>query len=242
MVEIGALFQEETKYYRDKLPSGRLDWSTRPAPYKRYPGRPVRSLPYPDTDGGLPLWKAMATRRSIRDFSLVPLELAQLSQLLWAAQGITAEHFGYRFRTAPSAGALYPVETYVVVNRVRDIPPGVYHYAVEQHALEELKTGDFGQEIARAALDQKIACDASVVFVWTALFKRCTWKYRQRGYRYVYLDAGHIAQNVALAAVGLGLGSCQIGAIYDQEVNDLLGVDGTTESAIYLTVIGRPVR
>jgi SagB-type dehydrogenase family enzyme len=143
-------------------------------------------------------------------------------------------------RAAPSAGALYPIETYVVVGAVRGIEPGVYHYGPERHELDVIKVGDFGPEVARAALDQRMAARASVVFAWTAVFERSKWKYKQRAYRYVYLDAGHIAQNVALAAVALGLGSCQIAALYDDEANGLLEVDGSDESTLYMTAVGRP--
>lgn len=237
---IGDLFQEETKYERNRLPGGYLEWSKKPEPYKHYPDRPRATLPQPQKDGGAPLWEILSRRRSVRDFQTRSLKDREVSQLLWAAQGITAEAFGHRFRTVPSAGALYPVETYLVVNDVDAMPQGVYHYNALEHCLEELRKGDFRVTIARAALDQKIAYDAGVVFAWTAVFERCKWKYRQRAYRYLYLDAGHIAQTVALAAVSLGLGSCQIAALYDEEVNDLLGVDGIEESAIYLTVIGHP--
>jgi len=147
---------------------------------------------------------------------------------------------GIGFRTAPSAGALYPVETYLTVHAVEGIEPGVYHYAPEPHELELLRASDYRREVAQGALDQLVAARASVVFVWTAVFPRSKWKYRQRAYRYVYLDAGHIAQNVALAAVALGLGSCQVAALYDGECNALLGVDGVEESTIYMTVVGRP--
>jgi SagB-type dehydrogenase family enzyme len=140
----------------------------------------------------------------------------------------------------PSAGALYPVETYLVVNDVEGIPQGVYHYNVLEHCLEQLKEGDYRVTIARAALDQKIAYDANLVFAWTAVLERCKWKYKQRAFRYIYLDAGHISQTVAMAAVASGLGSCQIAALYDEEVNDLLGIDGIGETAIYLTVVGNP--
>jgi len=237
---IGDQFQQETWYRRDQLPGGTLQWSGKPEVYKRYPGSARVSLPAPPTRGGAPIREVMRARRSVRDFRADPLTSQQVSELLWAAQGVTAEQFGYLFRTAPSAGALYPVETYLIVNRADEVEPGIYHYAVPDHALELIKAGDFRVAIARAALDQKIAYDAAAVFVWTAIFQRCKWKYRQRAYRYVYLDAGHIAQNVALAAVGLGLGSCQIAALYDQEINDLVEVDGIEESAIYLTVVGRP--
>ncbi len=238
---IGDRFQEETKYERDRLPGGHLEWSKKPETYKEYPKKPRVALPPPRTEGGAPLWTILSKRRSVRDFDpRRPVADHQLSQMLWAAQGITARQFGYQFRTVPSAGALYPVETYVVVNSVEGIPQGVYHYNVQGRCLEQLRRGDYRVTIARAALDQEIGCEANLVFAWTAVFERCKWKYRQRAYRYLYLDAGHIAQTVALAAVALGLGSCQIAALYDEEVNDLLGVDGIEESAIYLTVVGNP--
>ncbi len=198
------------------------------------------ALSEPTAEGGAPLWEALRRRRSRRRFRDVPLKESELSQLLWATQGITREASGVDFRTAPSAGALYPVETYLVVHEVEGVDAGVYHYDVEHHRLEQLKLGDFRAEVAGAALDQRIAARANVVFVWTAVFQRSKWKYGERAYRYVYLDAGHIAQNLALAAVALDLGSCQIGALYDAEANDLVGVDGIEESTVYMTVVGRP--
>jgi SagB-type dehydrogenase family enzyme len=185
------------------------------------------------------LWEVLRQRRSVRRFLDEPLREGELSLLLWAAQGVTQSGRGLSLRTAPSAGALYPVETYLVIHAVEGIDSGVYHYAVEEHALEQLKTGDFRMQTARAALDQEIAYRANVVFIWTALFERSKWKYRQRAYRYVYLDAGHIAQNVALGAVALELGSCQVAALYDEEANALLGVDGIEESPVYMTVVGK---
>lgn len=237
---IGDLFQEETKYERDRLPGGYLEWSKKPETYKQYPDRPQVALPRPSTEGGAPLWDILSKRRSERDFQQRSVAADQVSQLLWAAQGVTAERFGHKFRTVPSAGALYPVENYLIINDVEGIPQGVYHYNVSQHCLEQLKEGDYRVTIARAALDQKIAYEANLVFAWTAVVERSKWKYKQRAFRYIYLDAGHIAQAVAMAAVALGLGSCQIAALYDEEVNDLLGVDGIEETAIYLTVVGHP--
>ena len=237
---IGDTFQQETKYQRGHLLGGRLDWASKPATYKRYPSAPKIPLNPAQTDGGAPVWDVFRKRRSVRRFQDGPLQEAELSQLLWAAQGITLVSRGFGYRTAPSAGALYPVETYLVIHAVEGIEPGVYHYGVEKHELDQLKTGDFRVAVARAALDQEIAYWANVVFIWTAVFGRSKWKYKQRAYRYVYLDAGHIAQNVALGVVALGLGSCQIAALYDDEVNALLGVDGVEESAIYMTVVGKP--
>lgn len=237
---IGDAFQQETKYRRGRLPGGGLDWASKPETCKSYSKVPKIALSAPQTADGASIWDVLQQRRSLRRYQDAPLQETELSQLLWASQGITLARGGHGFRTAPSAGALYPVETYLVVNSVETIKPGVYHYAVPDHALEQLKAGHYGAEIARAALDQEMAQRANVVFVWTGVFGRSKWKYKQRAYRYVYLDAGHIAQNLALAAQALGLGSCQIAALYDEEANDLLGVDGEEESTIYMTSVGRP--
>ncbi|HDQ72803.1 MAG TPA: SagB/ThcOx family dehydrogenase [Chloroflexi bacterium] len=237
---IGDTFQRQTKYRRGHLPGGRLDWASKPAPYKHYPSAPTIPLPPPADSGGDAIWDVLKHRRSVRSFQDEPIQARDLSQLLWAAQGITRSTHQVGFRTAPSAGALYPVETYLVVHAVSDVPAGIYHYAIAEHELEQLSAGDYRAQIAQAALDQEIARRANVVFVWTAIFERAKWKYKQRAYRYIYLDAGHIAQNVALGAVALGLGSCQIAALYDDEANALLNVDGVEESVIYMTVVGKP--
>ena len=237
---IGDNFQQETRYRRGHLRGGRLDWASKPAVHKRYPSAPKIPLSCPETTGGAPIWDVLRERRSVRRFQEEWMSRAELSQLLWAAQGVTQARQGFGLRTAPSAGALFPVETYAVIHTVEDIEPGVYHYAVETHELEQLQTGEFRTAVARAALDQEMAYWANVVFIWTAVFERSKWKYRQRAYRYIYLDAGHIVQNVALAAVALGLGSCQIAALYDDEANAILNVDGVEESTIYMTVVGRP--
>lgn len=236
---IGDRFQGETKYIRGKLAGGSLEWRKKPGPYKSYPDAPKIRLEPPIKDGGKPLWEAIEMRRSIRHFKNIPLSNSELSQLLWAAQGITKKYMDYELRAVPSAGALYPVETYLFLQMVEGIEPGIYHYSVRPHELELLRRGDFRFQVAEAALDQEFLAEAAVVFAWTAVFARSKWKYRERAYRYIYLDAGHIAQNVALAAVALGLGSCQIAALYDEEVNDLLRVGGEEESIIYMTAVGR---
>jgi SagB-type dehydrogenase family enzyme len=237
---IGERFQGETKYIRDKLPAGYLDWRKKPGPYKAYPDAPKVKLPAPERSGGMPIWEAVGKRRSVRDFRSSPVSAADLSQLLWASQGVTKVVGEYALRSAPSAGALYPVETYLSVLMVEGMKPGIYHYSVREHEFDLLRPGDFRDAVAEAALDQSFLAEAAVVFAWTAVFARSKWKYKERAYRYVYLDAGHIAQNVALAAVALGLGSCQIAALYDDEVNAILGVDGKEESIVYMTALGRP--
>jgi SagB-type dehydrogenase family enzyme len=249
----GQEFQKGTQYGRDTLSDRDLDWAAQPATYKLFTHAPLVPLPKPEPRDGPGLWTLISRRRSVRAFSPEPLTLSALGRLLWAATGITAGSNGDYYRAAPSAGALYPVETYVVAHRVAGLASGLYHYrlvgaddrgradATRGHALETLTKRDLRQEIAAAALDQPLAAEAAAVFVWTAVFSRSRWKYGERAYRYAYLDAGHIAAHVSLAAVGLGLGACQIAAFFDDEVNSLLGVDGDEEGAIYLTVVGHPV-
>ncbi len=234
---VGERFQEETKYHPDRMVGGRVDWTAQPEPYKEYPDARLIELPRPSTPAAS-LDETLRNRRSIRGYSDRPITLDQLSYLLWASDGVRGTEQGYEFRTAPSAGALYPVETYLVVNRVEGAPQGIYHYGIRQHALEELQQGDFGHAAARAALGQAMCAQCAVVFVWTAIFQRSRWKYAQRAYRYVYLDAGHIAENLALAATALGLGTCQVGALFDDQVNELIGADGTGESVLYMSAVG----
>jgi SagB-type dehydrogenase family enzyme len=237
---IGDLFQKETKYFRGKSSGRPLLWHKKPKTYKHYPEAPKIQLETPLRDGGEPLWTTIAKRRSVRNFKDSSLTKQELTRLLWATQGITKKDMGFEFRACPSAGALYPVETYLVLNDVERIEAGIYHYNIPDHSIELLQKGDFRQQIAQAALDQDMAYAANAVFVWTALFGRAKWKYEQRAYRYVYLDAGHIAQNLALAAVALSLGTCQIAALYDEEVNALLDIDGEEESVLYMSVVGHP--
>jgi len=200
----------------------------------------VTPLPEPMISGGNGVWDTIAARRSVREYGHSPLALRELSQLLWAMQGITAVRYGHGFRAAPSAGALYPVDTYAVVHKVEDLGPGVYRYMPGEHALEAIRSGDFRTQARQAALGQSMASDAPVLFVWTAVPGRSIPKYGQRAYRYVYLDAGHIAQNLALAAAAMGLGSCQIGALFDDLSNELVGADGEREAVLYMSPVGRP--
>jgi SagB-type dehydrogenase family enzyme len=235
---VGDNFHQKTKYFRHTLGSGGLDWQQQPELYKTYPESTTITLPPIRSRLREPLDAILKKRRSIRSFSATPLSLDHLSYLLWASSGIQRSEQGFAYRTAPSAGALYPIETYLVVNNITNLQQGVYHYNIKQHLLEELKSGNFGSEISQAALDQDMCATAPVVFIWTAIFARSKWKYQQRAYRYIYLDAGHIAENLALAATGLNLGSCHIGALFDDEVNALIEVDGDTESVVYMTVVG----
>ncbi len=237
---IGDLYHQETKYQRDRMPRGGLDPSTQPSPYKKdLPSHKRFSISPPFQKGDKPIWETIARRRSMREFSHQPISLPELSQLLWATQGITARQWGYDFRVVPSAGALYPIETYVLVNRVESMAAGIYHYDVEESELVLLREGSCGKEASQAALGQELVADAGAVFVWTAMVERSKWKYRERAYRYIYMDVGHIGQNLYLAATALGLGCCTIGAFYDEEVDRLIGVDGKEEISVYMGAVGR---
>ena len=238
--EIGDSFQQKTKFYPER--NGRVTIVERSIPeqYKTYPAYSKIALPKVKTLSGLTLDEVVKRRKSIRLFSGEPVMLDQLSYILWATSGIQRVAAGYEFRNVPSAGALYPIETYLITNNVHYLNRGIYHYAIQKHQLEVLREGDFSSAIASAALGDTMCRDAAVVFVWTAIFMRTKWKYGQRAYRYIYLDAGHMGQNLALTATSLALGSCPVGAFYDDEVNRILDIDGKQESVIYMSVIGVP--
>ncbi len=217
-----------------------MDWAHQPEWLKTYPGAPRVALPRPhgDTAGML---ASLTRRRSVREYAGEPLALTDLAALLWAAAGITARQGGVALRTAPSAGALYPIEHYLIAHDVEGLERGLYHYDVLGRALEHLHAGDLRRRLAGAALDQRVVAEAPAVFAWTAVLERSRWKYGDRSLRYVLLDAGHVAGNVSLVATALGLGSCQIAAFFDEEVAHILGVDPEDEPVVYLTTVGRPL-
>jgi SagB-type dehydrogenase family enzyme len=235
---IGDDFQRVTKYVRGQMAGGYLDWSTKPKFYKQYNERKKVEIPFPEHIETLTFDETIRNRRSMRRFSDKALSLEQLGYLLWSTTGIQRVESGHDFRNAPSAGALYPIETYCFARNVNGLNMGLYHYNIKSHLLEELNIGDFSISLTRACLGQQMLASAQIVFIWSAIFERSKWKYKQRAYRYVYLDCGHIAQNLALCASSLSLGSCQVGAFYDDEINNILGLDGKEESAIYLSVVG----
>lgn len=236
---IGARYHRVTRYDRQGSLNDQVP--VRPAaPYKKYPEAVSIPLPQPQ-DGPMPLDETLHLRRSVREFSPRPIDMNDLAYLLWASTGIQRTETGMDFRTAPSAGALYPIETYIAVNRVQDIQAGIYHYDIRGHALEHVRAGGFGRDVSRAALGQTMCAQAAAVFIWTAVFDRSRWKYRERAYRYIYMEAGHIAENLALAGFSRGIGSCHIAAFFDGEVEALVGVDGVQEGVLYLTALGYPL-
>jgi SagB-type dehydrogenase family enzyme len=235
-VDLGALYHRWSKPGYAYGLGVLLDWGGRPEQYKTYAD--AQRVPLPDPRGwrGLTLEEAVEARRSVRDYATGPLSSEELSRLLHAAQGITAPWWG--FRAAPSAGALYPIELYAVVHDVAGLEPGIYHYAVQEHGLELLQSGDFRAAVMQAGLGQGFLGTAGVCFVLSAIFQRTRWRYRERTYRYVLLEAGHIAQNLYLAATAMGLGACAVGAFLDDDLNELLSLDGEQEAALYVLSVG----
>ncbi len=180
------------------------------------------SLPAPRFDGRTSIEKSLFERRSVRQYRDQGLTLDEVSQLLWAAQGVTS-HRG--FRTAPSAGALYPLEIYIAAGKVRDLAPGIYKYEPDEHKLVKTCDGDKRIGLWRAALEQSPIRNAPVVLVFCAIYERTTRKYGERGTRYVHMEVGHAAQNICLQAISLDLGTVVIGAFNDKEVKKVLKLE-----------------
>jgi len=225
-----------TAYHRDGLPEVP---AVEPPPPKHYPADLLRiELPRPENLPSVSFWETVARRRSLRDYTPGALSNDDLFLLLWATQGVTHPG-GHPLRATPSAGARFPIETYVAAARVAGLEPGLYHWELPEEQLVRLRSDEaIGPAVAAACLDQAMCAEAACVFLWTAVFARTLSRYGERGMRYVYLDAGHVGQNLQLAATALGLGSCNVGALFDDEVNRLLGVDGETESIVYAACVG----
>ena len=188
-------------------------------------------LPAPKTTGGMALAEAIAKRRSVRAFADKDLTIEQISQLAWAAQGITEPSRG--LRAAPSAGATYPLEVYLFTAN------GVFRYVPQGHKLVQLRDQDQRSDLAKAALGQSSVSAAPLDFVITTVTERTSGKYGERAERYVQLEAGHVAQNVHLQAVALGLGSVPVGAFRDAGVSDLLKLPAG-ETPLYIIPVGYP--
>jgi len=188
----------------------------------------------------------MLKRRSVRRYRNEPLELSQLSQILWSAQGITGTG---GFRAAPSAGATYPLEIFVFVGKqgviaseakqaLEELPAGIYHYEVDSHSLSLHKPADLRPALARATLDQEFIIDAPVDIVICALYHRTSYRYGRRGERYVHIEVGHVGENIHLQAVALGLATVEVGAFHDEEVRKVLGVEEQIKP-LYIMPLGK---
>jgi len=196
----------------------------------------VIKLPQPVLKGEMSLEEALYKRRSVRQYSDEPLLLTAVSQLLWSAQGITDRNEGHR--TTPSAGALYPLEVYLIAGDVIDLSDGVYRYKPQDNELVLVLEGDVRDELYKSAVSQAPVKEAPIVLVITAVYERTTKKYGDRGIRYVHMEAGHSAENICLQATALGLGTVTIGAFNDDAVKKVLNLPAD-EVPLYILPVGK---
>ncbi|MEE4195623.1 MAG: SagB/ThcOx family dehydrogenase [Anaerolineae bacterium] len=227
------------------------------SPQKEGVPQPALELPIPEDAVIIPLPNIAAIehhqmtlidsilqRRSLRQYSQDPLTLEELSLLLFTSQGIQELREGSKnqvtFRTVPSAGARHAFETFVLINRVEEVPAGLYRYSALQHALVQVNTdADIAERVTEGCYGQKQVLNSAVTFVWAAVAERMTWRYVERGYRYLHLDAGHVCQNVSLVAEAINCGVCAIAAYDDETLNGVLGLDGEELFAIYAAALGK---
>jgi len=239
---IGQEFIERTKYPHLGKSDQQLGLPQPPleAPFTQ--GGAVLDLPPPKALGdAVRLKDLIDQRRSVRSYADEPISLDELSYLLWCTQGVK-ERTGrpVTLRTVPSAGARHALDTYVLANRVTGLEPGVYRYLALEHKLAAfLLDPGIAERVAHAAWDQKMVSAGAATFIWVAVVYRMGWRYGQRGYRYLFLDAGHVGQNLYLAAESIGCGVCGIAAYDDDEFNRLLQLDGEQEFVVYLAALGR---
>lgn len=253
--EIGKQFQLETAIARLGVSGQKRGLPQPPTALRLVDGREVE-LPQIGRDWGkVTLAGAVRSRRSLREYSPQPLALQELGALLWATQGVErtwegkepvqkegAEPRVHRvtFRTAPSAGARHALETLLVVRAVDGLASGVYQYLPIEHRLLAAETLSVSPSaLAAACLGQTMVEAAAVTFVWVAVAERMTWRYGERGYRYLYLDAGHVCQNLYLACEAVGAGTCAIGAYDDDAVNELFRLPAGEQFVIYLASVGK---
>ena len=240
---IGREFMEKTRYKYLSV-SAQQQGLAQPPLQVPYEGEaePI-DLPAPSTIAvpEVDLRLAIEARESVRRYANQPLSLAELSFALWCTQGVKGVQGDYAtFRNVPSAGARHAFETYLLVNRVEALSPGLYRFLALEHKLVDmdLEPG-VAEAITKACWDQAMVMRCAVTFIWVAVAERMTWRYGQRGYRYMHLDAGHVCQNLYLAAEAIEGGVCAIAAFSDEDMNPLLGLDGEEQFVIYLATMGK---
>jgi SagB-type dehydrogenase family enzyme len=239
--DVGVIYHQWSKPGVIDALGSLANWGQPVDLYKSYPGARVVALPEPRLDGGLPTARAIADRRSTRSFSGRPMSLDEVSRLLFLVSGVSADAFGNARRTAPSSGALYPIEVYPIIHNVEGVERGVYHYAYRQHALELVRSEDMRSRVVEQGLGQEFLGQCAAVLFVTMILQRMRPKYQDRSYRYGLLEAGHIGENAYLAATEMRLGACGVGAFMDDAMNQMLGVDGVEEAVVYMVALGHPV-
>jgi SagB-type dehydrogenase family enzyme len=239
----GQEFMEKTKYRYIGRSDQQKGLPQPPLEIPADPEKPVIDLPRPAflDIPPLSLRIAIGQRQSIRMYAHEPMTLDELSFLLWCTQGVKQIHGSQvTFRTVPSAGARHAFETSLLINDVEGLTPGLYRYLALSHRLQQIDTDPtLPHRITGACFDQQFILRSGVVFLWTAVPYRMTWRYGERGYRDLHLDAGHVCQNLYLAAEAVGCGVCAIAAFDDDAMNELLGIDGENQFLIYLATAGK---
>jgi SagB-type dehydrogenase family enzyme len=243
MDDTGREFIERTKYHH-LAPSAQMRGE--PAPDLEWPpegSAKALELPDPGRFQAIPLdlRQAIERRKSVRRFSTNGMSLEELSYLLWCTQGVKRVLHGMAtMRTVPSAGARHALETYLLVNRVGDLQPGLYRYLALRHRLLAILTdAPIADRVVEGCLGQHFVKSCAVTFIWVAAVYRMTWRYGQRGYRYLFLDAGHVCQNLYLAAQAVDCGVCAIAAFSDDDMNRLLDLNGEDRFVLYLAAAGK---
>ena len=240
---IGKEFMAQTRY-RSLEPSDQVRELPQPPlvlPYN--PSQSIIDLPMPEEIPPIQvdLLEVIELRTSIREYQKMPLSLLELSFLLWCTQGVK-EVLGNRAtkRTVPSAGARHPFETYLLINQVEGLKPGLYRFLPLEHKLIEVDTSDsIAEEVTYGCLQQQFVKKSAVTFLWTAVAYRSTWRYGERAYRYIHLDAGHVCQNLYLAAQVIGCGVCAVAAFDDDHLNQVLNLDGEEQFVVYAGTVGK---
>ena len=243
LADNGYEFVEETKYPNISESDQRQDKPQPPYEIPVEEGKPLIELPDPETIdfGGYDLRQAIEERRSLRRYTDESLTLEELSYLLWLTQGVKKvdEKRHVVWRTAPSAGCRHPFETYLSINRVDGLEPGLYRYVATEHKLVALRIDDkFNDKLTEACAGQRQVDTSAVTFIWAAVPYRTVWRYSERSYRYLYLDAGHVCQNLHLAAESLNCGICAIGAYDDDAADELMGFNPPEMFVIYMASLG----
>jgi SagB-type dehydrogenase family enzyme len=241
--DLARLFHLASSHERARVFEPVIDHLRSPDRFRTYPGAPRTALPGRDFEVPMPLGEALSKRRSIRAYARRPLPLATLGRLLHTAYGVRGvrREAGEEVhdRPAPSAGGRYPLEIYAATQSVEGLADGAYHYDARGHALEEVRAGLAQPALVGLLMDQEVAREANLVLVITAVRHRTMWKYGQRGYRHIFLDAGHVGQSLYLVATALGLGPTAVGGFLDEDLGRFLHLPDD-EEPFYALCIGHP--
>lgn len=242
---IGERFMRQTSYDTDDLSPSDQQKGVRQPPLQADFDPSLRSIELPSPERivvpELSLREAIEARRSVRSYSDQPLSLEELTWLLWATQGVKRVEPGRTYRNVPSGGARHPFETYLIIRNVAGVEPGIWRYLALEHRLigVDLARPDLMQEAVRACAGQSFAGECAALFCWACVPYRVTWRYGERGFRDMHIDAGHVCQNLYLAAEPIGCGVCAMLAFGDQAMCDLLGLSRAEQWVIYSAAVGK---